>query len=124
MSEAASQLSRTPFHATHHRHKAKMVDFGGWDMPVQYSGLIAEHMAVRTGVGLFDVSHMGEIQFRGPDALDAVQYLSMNDASRLAVGQAHYSALLTPHGTFVDDILVHKFSDNDYLMVVNASTKD
>jgi aminomethyltransferase len=101
-----------------------MVDFGGWEMPVQYSGLVAEHMAVRTGVGLFDVSHMGEIQFRGPDALAAVQYLSMNDASKLAVGQAHYSALLTPQGTFVDDILVHKFSDNDYLMVVNASTKD
>jgi aminomethyltransferase len=117
-------LSRTPFHATHHRHKAKMVDFGGWDMPVQYAGLVAEHMAVRTGVGLFDVSHMGEIQFRGPDALAAVQFLSMNDASRLAVGQAHYSALLTPQGTFVDDILVHKLSDNDYLMVVNASTKD
>jgi aminomethyltransferase len=117
-------LSRTPFHATHHRHKARMVDFGGWDMPVQYAGLVAEHMAVRTGVGLFDVSHMGEIQFRGPSALDTVQYLSMNDASKLAVGQAHYSALLTPEGTFVDDILVHKFSDNDYLLVVNASTKD
>jgi aminomethyltransferase len=121
---AASVAKKTAFHSTHRRHKAKMVDFGGWDMPVEYSGLIAEHMAVRTGVGLFDVSHMGEIQFRGPKALDAVQYLSMNDASKLAVGQAHYSALLTPEGTFVDDILVHKFSDNDYLMVVNAGTKD
>jgi aminomethyltransferase len=79
-------------------------------------------MAVRTAVGLFDVSHMGEIQFRGPNSLDAVQYVSMNDASKLAVGQAHYSALLTPEGTFVDDILVHKFSDNDYLLVVNAGT--
>ena len=122
MSDTAAVLSRTPFHATHHRHKARMVDFGGWDMPVQYSGLVAEHMAVRTGVGLFDVSHMGEIQFRGPNSLDAVQYVSMNDASKLAVGQAHYSALLTPEGTFVDDILVHKFSDNDYLLVVNAGT--
>ena len=100
-----------------------MVDFGGWDMPVEYSGLIAEHMAVRTRVGLFDVSHMGEIQLRGPEALDAVQFISMNDASRLAEGQAQYSALLTPEGTFVDDILVYKFSPNDYLLVVNAGTR-
>jgi len=121
---AASAPKKTAFNHTHRRHKAKMVDFGGWDMPVEYSGLIAEHMAVRTGVGLFDVSHMGEIQFRGPNSLDAVQHLSMNDAAKLAVGQAHYSALLTDEGTFVDDILVHKFSDNDYLMVVNAGTKD
>jgi aminomethyltransferase len=100
-----------------------MVDFGGWDMPVEYAGLIAEHMAVRTRVGLFDVSHMGEIQLRGPEALDAVQFISMNDASRLAEGQAQYSALLTPEGTFVDDILVYKFSPNDYLLVVNAGTR-
>jgi aminomethyltransferase len=100
-----------------------MVDFGGWDMPVEYSGLIAEHMAVRTRVGLFDVSHMGEIQLRGPEALDAVQFVSMNDASTLSEGQAHYSALLTEQGTFVDDILVHKFSPNDYLLVVNAGTR-
>ena len=92
-----------------------MVDFGGWDMPVEYAGLIAEHMAVRTRVGIFDVSHMGEIQLRGPEALDAVQFVSMNDASKLAEGQAHYSALLTPQGTFVDDILVYKLSPNDYL---------
>src|ERR1700734_2374865 len=124
----AAPLKKTALNATHRALKAKMVDFGGWDMPVEYpgpgGGLIAEHMAVRTGVGLFDVSHMGEIQFRGPNSLDAVQHLSMNDASKLAVGQAHYSALLTEEGTFVDDILVHKFSDNDYLMVVNAGTKD
>ena len=105
-----------------------MVDFGGWDMPVEYpcpgGGLIAEHMAVRTGVGLFDVSHMGEIQFRGPGALAAVQHITMNDASKLKDGQAHYSALLTPQGTFVDDILVHRLSANDYLLVVNAGTKD
>ena len=100
-----------------------MVDFGGWDMPVEYAGLIAEHMAVRTRVGVFDVSHMGEIQLRGPEALDAVQFVSMNDASRLTEGQAQYSALLTPQGTFVDDILVHKFSPNDYLLVVNAGTR-
>ncbi len=100
-----------------------MVDFGGWDMPVEYGGLIAEHMAVRTRVGLFDVSHMGEIQLRGPEALDAVQFVSMNDASKLAEGQAQYSALLTPEGTFVDDILVYKLSPNDYLLVVNAGTR-
>jgi aminomethyltransferase len=81
-------------------------------------------MAVRTGVGLFDVSHMGEIQFRGPGALAAVQHITMNDASRLKDGQAHYSALLTPAGTFVDDILVHRLGENDYLLVVNAGTKD
>lgn len=116
-------LRKTSLNATHRQLGAKMVDFGGWDMPVEYSGLIAEHMAVRTRVGLFDVSHMGEIQLRGPEALDAVQFVSMNDASKLAEGQAHYSALLTEQGTFVDDILVHKFSPNDYLLVVNAGTR-
>jgi aminomethyltransferase len=124
----APALKKTALNATHRALKAKMVDFGGWDMPVEYpgpgGGLIAEHMAVRTGVGLFDVSHMGEIQFRGPGSLDAVQHITMNDASRLKDGQAHYSALLTPQGTFVDDILVHRLGDNDYLLVVNAGTKD
>jgi len=121
-------LRKTALNATHRALKAKMVDFGGWDMPVEYpcpgGGLIAEHLAVRTGVGLFDVSHMGEIQFRGPGALAAVQHITMNDASKLQDGQAHYSALLTPQGTFVDDILVHRLSANDYLLVVNAGTKD
>lgn len=116
-------LRRTALNATHRALSAKMVDFGGWDMPVQYSGLIAEHMAVRTRVGLFDVSHMGDIQLRGPGSLAAVQHLCMNDASRLAVGQAQYSAMLTPDGTFVDDVLVHKLSDNDYLIVINAGTR-
>ena len=124
----APALKKTALNATHRALKAKMVDFGGWDMPVEYpcpgGGLIAEHMAVRTAVGLFDVSHMGEIQFRGPGALAAVQHITMNDASRLKDGQAHYSALLTPEGTFVDDILVHRLSENDYLLVVNAGTKD
>ena len=125
---AAAALKKTALNATHRAMKAKMVDFGGWDMPVEYpgngGGLIAEHMAVRTGVGLFDVSHMGEIQFRGPGSLAAVQRITMNDASRLKDGQAHYSALLTPEGTFVDDILVHRLGENDYLLVVNAGTKD
>ena len=124
----ATALKKTALNATHRALKAKMVDFGGWDMPVEYpgqgGGLIAEHMAVRTGVGLFDVSHMGEIQFRGPGSLAAVQRITMNDASKLKDGQAHYSALLTPQGTFVDDILVHRLGDNDYLLVVNAGTKD
>ena len=135
-------LKKTALNATHRALKAKMVDFGGWDMPVEYpypppqrqgpvaggpgsgGGLIAEHLAVRNGVGLFDVSHMGEIQFRGPGSLAAVQHITMNDASKLADGQAHYSALLTPQGAFVDDILVHRLGANDYLLVVNAGTKD
>ena len=121
-------LKRTALNATHRALKAKMVNFGGWDMPVEYpcpgGGLIAEHMAVRTGVGLFDVSHMGEIQFRGPGALAALEHVTMNDAARLKDGQAHYSALLTPQGTFVDDILVHRLGANDFLLVVNAGTKD
>ena len=125
---AAPALKKTALNATHRALKAKMVDFGGWDMPVEYpcpgGGLIAEHLTVRTAVGLFDVSHMGEIQFRGPGSLAAVQHITMNDASRLKDGQAHYSALLTPQGAFVDDILVHRLGDNDYLLVVNAGTKD
>jgi aminomethyltransferase len=124
----AAPLRKTALNATHRALKAKMVDFGGWDMPVEYpcpgGGLIAEHMAVRTAVGLFDVSHMGEIQFRGPGSLAAVQRITMNDAAKLADGQAHYSALLTPSGAFVDDILVHRLGANDYLLVVNAGTTD
>lgn len=108
---------------------AKMVSFGGWDMPVEYpAGLIAEHMAVRTAVGLFDVSHMGDILVqpgRHPgSALAAVQHISMNDASLLAVGQAHYSAMLYPEGTFVDDMIVHRTGEEEYLLVVNAGTRE
>ena len=125
MSTAApAALRKTALNATHRRLGARMVDFGGWDMPVEYSGITAEHMAVRTAVGLFDVSHMGDIQFRGPGSLSAIQALSMNDASKLANGQAQYSAMLYPQGTFVDDVLVHKFSDNDYLLVINAGTRE
>lgn len=122
--EAFSELRRTALNGTHRTHKAKMVDFGGWDMPVEYGGLISEHMAVRTAVGLFDVSHMGDIQLRGPGSLDAVQRLLMNDASKLQVGQAHYSAMLYEDGTFVDDVVLHKLSDNDYLIVINAGTRE
>src|ERR1700722_6014752 len=117
-------LRRTGLHSTHHAHKARMVDFGGWDMPVQYSGLVAEHMAVRTGVGIFDVSHMGDIQLRGPNSLAAVQKLLMNDANKLQIGQEHYSAMLYPNGTFVDDVVLHKLGENDYLIVINAGTRE
>ena len=124
MTETMAPLRKTALNAVHRAAKAKMVDFGGWDMPVDCCGLIAEHMAVRTAVGLFDVSHMGDIQLRGPGSLAAVQRLSMNDASKLQVGQAHYSAMLYPNGTFVDDVIVHKLSDNDYLIVINAGTRE
>lgn len=117
-------LRKTALNALHRRLGAKMIDFDGWDMPVEYSGITAEHMAVRTAVGLFDVSHMGDIQFRGPGSFGAVQALSMNDAGKLKVGQAQYSAMLSPQGTFVDDILVHKLSENDYLLVINAGTRE
>ncbi len=122
--QPSASLRKTALNATHRASKAKMVDFGGWDMPVEYSGLIAEHLAVRRSVGLFDVSHMGDIQLRGPGSLAAVNQLCMNDASKLAVGQAHYSAMLYPNGTFVDDVIVHKLGDNDYLIVINAGTRE
>jgi len=103
---------------------AKMVNFGGWDMPVEYSGIVSEHLATRTAAGLFDVSHMGEIELRGPQALDWVQYVTCNDAAKLAQGQAQYSGLMTSAGTFVDDLLVHKFSGDHYFLCVNASNQD
>jgi aminomethyltransferase len=103
---------------------AKMVDFGGWDMPVQYSGLLEEHRAVRQSVGLFDVSHMGEIEIRGPEALNLVNWVTANDASKLSAGQAQYSALLYPHGGFVDDILVHKIAGDRFFLCVNGANQD
>jgi len=123
-----TELKKTALNTTHRALKAKMVDFGGWDMPVEYpgagGGLIAEHLAVRTAVGLFDVSHMGEIHFRGPGALAAVQQVTMNDAAKLKDGQIQYSAMLDPQGCFVDDILVHRIHEYEYLLVVNAGTTD
>lgn len=98
-----------------------MVDFGGWDMPVEYSGLVGEHMAVRSRAGLFDVSHMGQIEIAGRDALPAVQQILCNDASRLSQNQAHYSALTTPQGTFVDDVLTYKLHDEHFMLVVNGA---
>ena len=124
MSAPEGPLKQTPLNAAHRRLGAKMVPFGGWDMPVQYSGILDEHKAVRGAAGLFDVSHMGEIEFRGPSALEAVQRLTSNDASRLQVGQVHYSALTTEAGTFVDDLTVYKFADDRYIATVNASNID
>ncbi len=117
-------LKKTPLNEVHRASGARMVDFGGWDMPVQYSGIIDEHVTVRTAVGLFDVSHMGEIEVKGPQALDLVNYVSTNNAAKLKVGQAHYSGLLYAHGGFVDDILVHKVADDHYFICVNASNQD
>src|SRR6476659_4606781 len=117
----AGVLRKTPLHARHRAHGARMVEFGGWDMPVEYSGIVDEHLAVRARAGLFDVSHMGEIEIAGADALKAVQQITSNDASRLALNQIHYSALTTPEGTFVDDVLVYKMREDHFMLVVNAS---
>jgi len=126
-----TELRRTPLNAVHRRLGGKMVNFGGWDMPVEYpatGGLVAEHKAVRMSVGVFDVSHMGDIRIRSGrtpgSALAAVQHLSMNDASKLTIGQAHYSAMLYPQGTFVDDVIVHRLGEDDYLLVINAGTRE
>ena len=117
---STEQLKKTPLNARHRAHGARMVAFGGWDMPVEYSGIVNEHLAVRNAAGLFDVSHMGEIELAGKDALAAVQKISANDAGKLSVGQAQYSALTTPAGTFVDDLLVYRLAREHYLLVVNA----
>jgi aminomethyltransferase len=126
--EATTLTTRkTALNPVHRQMGAKMVEFNGWEMPVEYpsaGGIIAEHNAVRTGVGIFDVSHMGDIRLAGPEALAAVQHISMNDASRLAVGQAQYSALLYPQGTFVDDVVVHRLAQDEYLLVINAGTRE
>lgn len=126
---ATPVIRKTALNAVHRQMGAKMVEFNGWEMPVEYpasigGGIISEHMAVRTGVGIFDVSHMGDIRLAGPQALAAVQHISMNDASRLAVGQAQYSALLYPQGTFVDDVIVHRLGEDEYLLVINAGTRE
>ncbi|HEY1308324.1 MAG TPA: glycine cleavage system aminomethyltransferase GcvT [Vicinamibacterales bacterium] len=118
---AAAALRKTPLHARHLASKARMVPYAGWEMPVEYSGISNEHLAVRTSAGIFDVSHMGEIEIAGKNALAAVQQISSNDASRLAVGQAHYAGLLTPQGTFVDDMLVYRMAPSHFMLVVNAA---
>jgi aminomethyltransferase len=121
---AAPVLKTTALNAVHHGCNAKMVDFGGWDMPVQYSGILEEHHAVRRTVGLFDVSHMGEIEVRGRDAFALVDSVTTNAVAKLNIGQAQYSGLLYEHGGFVDDILVHKVADDHYFLCVNASNQE
>src|SRR5438477_7073485 len=127
MSEATAStavLKKTPLNETHRAMGAKMVDFGGWDMPVQYSGVIEEHNTVRKSVGLFDVSHMGEIEILGVEAIQAADFLTTNAVSKLQIGQAQYSGLLYEHGGFVDDVLVHKVADDHYFICVNASNQE
>jgi glycine cleavage system T protein (aminomethyltransferase) len=126
-----ASLRKTSLNAVHRAMGAKMVDFGAWDMPVEYpatGGLVAEHKAVRGSVGVFDVSHMGDIRIHSGGtaraALKAVQHVSMNDASLLKIGQAQYSAMLYPTGTFVDDVIVHRLDDDDFLLVINATTRE
>ncbi|HYE65019.1 MAG TPA: glycine cleavage system aminomethyltransferase GcvT [Pyrinomonadaceae bacterium] len=121
----APALKPTPLNAAHRRMGARMVDFGGWEMPVQYpAGTVEEHLRTRTRAGLFDVSHMGEIEVRGPEAISFVNRLVSNDAAKLIDGQAQYSALTTPEGTVIDDLLVYRLTPDHLMLVVNASTTD
>jgi aminomethyltransferase len=117
---ATGKLRRTPLHDLHVAAGARMVEFAGWEMPVQYTGVVDEHVAVRQRAGLFDVSHMGEAVVRGRDALALLQRLTCNDVARLAPGRAQYNALTTPRGTFVDDVLIYMLAPGEYLAVLNA----
>jgi len=123
-SATGTALKRTALNATHHARGARMVEFAGWEMPVEYTGIVDEHVAVRTRAGLFDVSHMGEIELRGPGALELVQHVTSNDASRLKINQAQYSALMYPTGSAVDDCLVHRLAEDHFFLCVNASNCD
>ncbi|MBF0278690.1 MAG: glycine cleavage system aminomethyltransferase GcvT [SAR324 cluster bacterium] len=116
-----SELKTTPLNETHRQLGGKMVDFAGWEMPIQYKGVIAEHKNTREAVSLFDVSHMGEIYFEGKDALTNLQKLTCNDVSKMQIGQVQYSALLYENGTFVDDITVYRLAESSYFLCVNAS---
>jgi aminomethyltransferase len=118
------ELKKTPLNAIHRELGARMVDFAGWDMPVQYAGPIPEHLAVRTKAGIFDVSHMGEIELTGSTAEETIQKVTSNDVRRLAIGQCHYSALTTPKGTFVDDILVYRMGRSHFFLCVNSSNQE
>ncbi|MCA1555134.1 MAG: glycine cleavage system aminomethyltransferase GcvT [Acidobacteria bacterium] len=123
MTTAPVALKQTPLNAAHRQLGGRMVDFGGWDMPVQYpAGTVEEHLRTRRRCGLFDVSHMGEIEVRGAEAIAFVNRLCSNDVTKLVDGQAHYSALTTPEGTVVDDLLVYRFAEDHLLLVVNAGT--
>jgi aminomethyltransferase len=118
---AATTLKRTPLYEQHVALGARLVEFGGWEMPVQYSGIIDEHRAVRTHAGLFDVSHMGEFKVEGSDLLAFLQYLVPNDVSRLTINQALYTQLCLPDGGTIDDLIIYKLEDNNYMLVVNAA---
>ncbi len=118
---AASDLKKTPLNPVHRRMGAKMVPFAGWEMPLQYTSILDEHRAVRTKAGLFDISHMGEIELQGKDALRVVQYLITNDASRLAIGQVQYAAMCYEDGTFVDDLTVYRLAEDRFMLTVNAA---
>ena len=125
LTATAPQLKQTPLNSAHRQLGARMVDFGGWDMPVQYpAGTIEEHLRTRNHAGLFDVSHMGEVDVRGVDAIAFVNRLTSNDVSKLVDGQAQYSALTTPQGTVIDDLLVYRLAGDHLLLVVNASTTE
>ena len=125
MTAPAVELKKTPLNEAHRRMGGRMVDFGGWDMPVQYpAGTVEEHLRTRTRAGLFDVSHMGEIEVTGPDAISFVNRLTSNDVSKLVDGQAHYSALTTFEGTVIDDLLVYRFAADRLMLVVNAGTTE
>ena len=115
-----AELRKTPLNDRHRALHARLVPFAGWEMPVEYTGIAGEHIAVRTRAGLFDVSHMGEIEIAGKDAVPAVQRIACSDPARLSVGQAQYSGLLTPDGTFLDDMVVYRMAPNHFLLVVNA----
>lgn len=117
-------MKKTPLNQVHRALGARMVDFGGWDMPVQYSGVIDEHQAVRQAAGLFDVSHMGEVEVKGTDALAFIQQLTINDAAKLVDGQVQYSAMCYPEGGVVDDVTLYRFNELHYLFCVNASNTD
>ncbi|GCE19155.1 hypothetical protein KDK_29550 [Dictyobacter kobayashii] len=121
---AVSQLKRTPLYEQHRALGARLVEFGGWEMPVQYSGILDEHQAVRTRAGLFDVCHMGEFKVEGQDALAFLQYLVPNDVSRLAVQQALYTQLCLANGNVIDDLLIYHLAENHYMLVVNAANID
>jgi aminomethyltransferase len=121
---AQTPLKQTALNSTHRASNAKMVDYCGWDMPVEYSGITREHLAVRTAAGLFDVSHMGEIEVRGPQSLELLQHVTSNDVSRLEDGQAQYSALMLPSGSCIDDCVVHRFGPEHYFLCVNAANTD
>jgi aminomethyltransferase len=120
----ASSLKHTPLHAAHVRLGARMIGFGGWDMPVQYAGIVEEHRAVRSAVGCFDVSHMGEFELRGPGAAAALQRLTTNDVATLAVGQVQYSLLCYEDGGIVDDLTLYRLADDHYMITVNAANID